>query len=102
MINHPNYRDLKSPITKAQLSPLNPVCKRVQFDAPLTNDDFEQLADFLKQYPDVTLRIYGHYFAPVQNLSFLEFFPFIKNFHFDVFTLLSLDGLEIIAPNLKM
>lgn len=70
--NYPFLRQVKSPVTDAQLSPLDPRCKCVQFDAPLTESDHVLLAQFLAGHPGIPLRVYGHYSEPLRDLSLLR------------------------------
>ncbi|MEI6284631.1 MAG: hypothetical protein WCP40_05985 [Opitutae bacterium] len=98
---HPSLRIVKSPLDESQLAPLDPRCQCVQFAAPLTDNDHVKLASFLASYPDVSLRVYGHYTNPLANLSFLRHYPFISSFQADVFSLQSTDGVEYLTDSLK-
>jgi hypothetical protein len=99
--DYPFLRQVKSPITDDQLSPLDPRCKCVQFAAPLTEIDHIKLARFLAAYPKVPFRIYGHYSDPLPNLSFLRHYPFISGFQVDVFLLQSTEGVEHLPESLE-
>jgi hypothetical protein len=55
--DYPFIRTVKSPITEQQLRPLDPKCRVVQFDSPLTEGDFIKLSRFLQAYPEVPLRM---------------------------------------------
>lgn len=99
--DYPFLRDVRSPITAEQLSPLDARCHSVQFVAPLTETDHVKLAHFLAAYPHVSLRIYGHYSQSPSNLSFLRHYPFLKGFRVDVFSLESLDGMEYLPESLE-
>ena len=99
--DYPFLRQVKSPITDDQLSPLDPRCRCVQFAAPLTETDHKKLAKFLAAYPNVPLRIYGHYSEPLPNLSFLRHYPFISGFQVDVLLLQSTDGVEHLPESLE-
>jgi hypothetical protein len=99
--DYPFLRQVKSPITADQLSPLDPRCQCVQFAAPLTETDHTKLAAFLAAYPSVPLRIYGHYSEPLPNLSFLKHYPFISGFQVDVFHLQSTEGVEHLPESLE-
>ncbi len=99
--DYPFLRQVKSPITDDQLSPLDPRCKCVQFAAPLTEPDHIKLAKFLAAYPNVPLRIYGHYSEPLPNLAFLRHYPFISGFQVDVFLLQSTEGVEHLPESLE-
>jgi hypothetical protein len=53
----------------------------------------------MQAYPNVSLRVYGH--ETTENLDFLKFFPFIKNFQVDVWTIKNLDGLSYLPSTLE-
>jgi hypothetical protein len=97
---YPLIREIRSPITDDQLRPLDPRCQVVQFSAPLSESDFVQLARFLANYPNVPLRIYGHY-AGAEDLAFLRHFPFLKGFQADVFEIASWEGLQYLPETLE-
>lgn len=98
--DYPFIREVTSPITDHQLRPLDPRCEVVQFSAPLTDRDLAKLSDFLRSYPDVPLRIYGHY-SGAPDLAFLKYFPFLKGFQTDVFEIASWDGLQFLPDSLE-
>jgi hypothetical protein len=93
-------RKLRSPITEQQLRPLDPQCQVVQFNAPLTDDDFLKLAGFMENYSQVSLRIYGHHQRST-DLSFLRHFPFLKRFQADVLELDNWDGLRFLPDTVE-
>ena len=99
--DYPFLRVVKSPITDDQLSPLDPKCRFVQFAAPLTDADHRKLAKFLAAYPNVPLRVYGHYSEPLPNLSFLKHYPFLSGFMVDVFLLQSIEGVDALPESLQ-
>jgi hypothetical protein len=80
---------------------LDTQCHIVQFGTPLTAMDFKVLANFLLDYPDVTLRMYGHYFTDVENLDFLQYFPKVQHFGIDVVKIKTFDGIDSIASNAR-
>ena len=101
MLNdYPFIRKVHSPITENQLLPLDPRCQVVQFDSPLTENDFIKLARFLEAYPGIPLRIYGHY-DQTPDLSFLRHFPFLLGFQADVYQLKDINGLDFLPDNLE-
>jgi hypothetical protein len=93
-------REIKSPLTSAQLRPLAPQCERVQFSEPLTDRDHKKLAIFLRNYPKVLLRVYGHHWHEC-DLDFLRHYGHIRHFSVDVFSLASFDGLRYLSPGLE-
>ena len=77
---YPFIRQIKSPITEEQLQPLDPKCRVVQFDNPLTDEDHEKLSTFLRNYPNVSFRVYSHYSVEsIKKLSFLLALTFLEN-----------------------
>jgi hypothetical protein len=98
--NYPFIREIKSPVTPEQLSPLDERCHVVQFASPLTDIDHANLAKFLRNYPNVPLRIYGHYNKPVSDLGFLCYYNFLKGFQADVYLLESVEGVEFLPNSL--
>ncbi|HEY3411709.1 MAG TPA: hypothetical protein VGM51_01485 [Armatimonadota bacterium] len=99
--DYPFLRNVKSPITDVQLRPLDPRCRCVQFDSPLTESDHAKLAEFLGDYPTVPLRVYGHYSRPLPNLSFLRHYPFLSGFQVDVYHLETTEGIEELPESLE-
>ena len=97
---NPFLRDVKSPLTDDQLSPLDPRCNFVQFAGPLTDSDHARLARFLAAYPDITLRIYSQSSNALPNLSFLRHYPFLSRFQVDAHHLESTDGIEHLPSTL--
>jgi hypothetical protein len=100
VLDYSFIRDVKSPITEDQLRPLDPRCQVVQFSTPLTDGDCVRLAEFLRGYPGVPLRIYGHY-RGAPDLTFLRHFPFLKGFQADVFDIASWEGLRFLPDSLE-
>jgi hypothetical protein len=97
--DYPYIRQVHAPLTEEQLSPLDDRCKVVQFGTPLSDKDFLRLAEFLSAYPDVPLRVYGY--DNLKDLEFLRYFPFLREFQADVWTLGSFEGLRYLSSDLK-
>jgi hypothetical protein len=100
MNDYPFLRQVTSPIDDDQLRPLDSRCRVVQFFEPLTDTDFRKVAQFMRHYPEVPLRIYGHPHGAI-DLTFLKHFPFLKGFEADVFNLQSIEGLEHLPDSLE-
>lgn len=97
----PSIREVKTPLTSSQLRPLDSRCRVVQFSSPLKDFEHQKLAKLLENYPNITLRVYGHNTEEgLKDLSFLKYYPFIKNFQVDVYPLSSLDGVEYLPDDL--
>jgi hypothetical protein len=91
-------REVRSPITEEMLRPALTGRGVVQFTSPLTDDDFPRLADWLRPYPEMTLRAYLRH----RDLEFLRFFPFVRRFDVDAaYGLESLDGLRHLPDDLE-
>src|SRR5258708_25169987 len=73
-------RQRGSPLSDAMLRPSQTGRGVVQFRGLLTDEDFSRLADWLRQYPAMTLRAYGSYDRSIHDLEFLRFFPFLRRF----------------------
>ena len=99
MQDYPFIREVRSPLTKEQLRPLDERCEVVQFSTPLLSEEYSRLASFLDDYPKMTLRIYGHYGIET-DLEFLREFPSITNFQADLYQLKSFDGLRHLNKDL--
>lgn len=97
---YPFLREIRSPVMANQLRPLSPKCRTVQFSKPLTERDHSKLGHFMRRYPHVQLRVYGHYFEPC-DLGFLSHYPTHRHFAIDVFGLNDLDGLKLVSPDLQ-
>jgi len=98
-------RTVEFPLTSDLMSPLGPRCKRVQFDTytfstPPTDIDLVRLAEFLRGYPDVALRIFGHP-SSTTDLELLRHFSFLKRFHCEIFELRSLEGVRYLPDGLR-
>ena len=98
--DYPFFREVKSPITKDQLAPLDRRCERVQFASPLTRTDHIKLSGFLAAYPGTPLRVYGHYSEGLPDLRFLTHYPHLSGFEVDVFLLNSTEGVEYLPESL--
>jgi hypothetical protein len=96
-----SIRQIRPPLTSQQLAPLKPGCRVVQFADPLKPDEHARLANFLRAYPEVPLRAYGHYGHQVKDLSFLRHYPGLREFQVDLFELESLDGVEHLDSGLQ-
>jgi hypothetical protein len=97
--DYPFIRKLSSPLSEKMLSRLDEKCRVVQFDSPLKDSEYRRVADFLGDYPKVSLRVYGG-INPMENLDFLRFLPGIRNFQADLWNLKSLKGLEHLPRDL--
>ncbi|MBN3458279.1 hypothetical protein JNN96_30010 [Mycobacterium sp. DSM 3803] len=98
------YRDVASPLTAEMLAPLPPASPGIAIDEPLTDGDYQTVAEFLTAYPDKKLYVsqlqtpewssrpfVDH---PITDLEFLRFFPKLQRFACNLFYLESLDGLQ--------
>jgi hypothetical protein len=98
----PTLREVCSPLIAEDLAPLVPEHTTVQISSRLTDDDFRQLADFMADYPQVRLRVYGGYDGSIKDLDFLRFFPKLRRFSVDaIYELPSLDGIGLLSDELE-
>jgi hypothetical protein len=81
------------------LGALDARCRTVQFTSLLDDDDFERVAAFLAEYPNVELRAYGNYDGSIRNLEFLRFFPRLRKFIVQVWEIEDLTGLQHLPPD---
>ena len=89
-------RVIESPLTDEMLRPSPTGRGTVQFRTLLTDDEFVRLADWMAQYPEMMLRVYGSYDGSIRDLEFLRFFPTLRRFDADALhsSIRSLDGLR--------
>ena len=103
-VESPFRRNLRLPVTTDQLHPLDPRCRIVQLNlvpaAPLNEADFQLVAGFLSQYPQIPFRVYGAHPA-VKDLEFLRHFRFIRQFQADIWDLASFEGLRFLPCDLE-
>lgn len=104
-LDTPSLRTLEFPLTNEQLAPLDPRCKIVQctkhsWSSLPTEKDWARLSDFLRGYPRVALRVFGHD-GPVRDLDFLRHFPSLEHFACDVYQLDGFTGLGYLPKTLK-
>ncbi len=91
-------REVRSPLTEKMLRPALTGRGVIQFTSPLTDEDFLRLADWLRPYPEMTLRAYLRH----RDLEFLRFFPLVRRFDVDAaYGLESLDGLRYLPDDLE-
>jgi len=98
--DYPFIRNLKAPVTKEQLRPLDARCRVVQFSESLSDCGLKRVAEFMRDYPTVKFRIYGHYREGC-DLEFLRYFPFLRRFQIDVFNLKDLSGINYLTNDLE-
>src|SRR6202043_3765879 len=70
------------------------------FEKPLSDADLKKLAAFLKKYPKVKLRIWGHGGQP-RNLDFLRYFPFVRRLAIEKYSLEDISGIAYACPDLE-
>ena len=100
-IGDPSIRQISSPITDKMLTPLGERCRVVQFNSALSEDEYKALADFMRDYPGVALRVYGNYDKKLNDLGFLKHFPFVKRFQVDILDIKSFGDLSYLPTNLR-
>lgn len=88
----PEIRELRSPLERRMLKPLDDRVEVVQFRQPLSDRELKRLAGFMKDYPQVRLRMYGH--TNGRDLEWLRLFPAHNNFMVDAYSLETMKGLS--------
>jgi|ERR1700674_5422571 len=68
-------REVKSPLTAEMLEPFTASAGTVYFNSTLTDSDCMRLADWMRNYPELGLRVGDG----IDDLEFLRFFPFISS-----------------------
>jgi hypothetical protein len=98
-----DFREVSSPLTGDMLRPSPTGRGVVQFRSRLTDDDFRQLGEWFRAYPDMRLRAYGSYDHSITDLEFLRFFPTLRRFGADAMwdSLASVDGLRHLPTDLQ-
>lgn len=95
----PEIRELRSPLKRRMLKPLDDRIKVVQFGEPLTDSELKRVARFMEAYPKVRLRMYGH--RNRLDLEWLRYYPGHLNFMVDAYNLEDLDGLRHLSDGLS-
>src|ERR1700674_818222 len=92
-------REVKSPLTAEMLEPFTASAGTVYFNSTLTDSDCMRLADWMRNYPELGLRVGDG----IDDLEFLRFFPFIRHFGAAVVyrSIGSIDGLRHLSENLE-
>jgi hypothetical protein len=92
-------REVKSPLTAEMLEPFTASAGTVHFNSTLTDSDCMRLADWMRNYPELGLRVGDG----IDDLEFLRFFPFIRHFGAAVVyrSIESIDGLRHLSENLE-
>jgi len=98
-----DFREVSSPLTVEMLQPSPSGRGVVQFRKRLTDDDFRQVGEWFRPYPEMRLRAYGSYDHSITDLEFLRFFPTLRRFGADALfdSLQSLDGLRHLPADLE-
>jgi hypothetical protein len=99
----PRIRELRSPLRRAMLAPLDPQCEVVQFQGLPGALDLARIAEFMEAYPNVALRAYAGYDGSIRDLEFLQHFPRLTRFHADALRyqdFASIDGLRFLPETL--
>ena len=78
--------------------PLEPECKVLQFDQPLTPEQLRQAGDLIRERPDVQLYVYGR---ASRNLEFLAYFPNVRRLDISLYELEDISGFSWVARSLE-
>jgi internalin A len=78
--------------------PLEPECKVIQFDQPLTPTQMQQAAGLIVERSDVLLYVYGR---ASRDLSFLRYFPMLRRLHIALYELDDIAGFSYVTRSLE-
>ncbi len=78
--------------------PLEPECKVVQFERPLSEEEFRRAGALVADRPDIQLYVYGR---ATRDLDFLRHFPAIRRLHIALWELEDIGGLAAALPQLS-
>jgi internalin A len=78
--------------------PLEPECKVVQFDHPLTPEQLQRAGELVAQRPDVQLYVYAR---ASRDLDFLRSFPSLRRLHLALYGLDDIAGFAHVAGGLE-
>jgi hypothetical protein len=78
--------------------PLEPECRVVQFDEPLTPAQLQQAGRLVAGRPDVQLYVYGR---AIRDLSFLRYFEALQHLHVALYLLDDIAGLADVRDTLR-
>lgn len=98
---HATVRQIAPPVTREMLRALTPETGVVQFRTALSDRDYRQVGEWIRDYPDVLLRAEALYDRSIMDLNFLRYFPTVRRFSVDAnwFTLGSLEGLAYLSAD---
>lgn len=96
MNDHGRVRQLRLPLTTAQLQPLDGRCEIVQFCDTFEEQDLVRVNQLIMNVPKVTLRIYGY--PNYRDLDFLGAVPNARRFIIELYNLEDISALSDFAP----
>ncbi len=80
------------------LRPLEPDCRVVQFEQPLSPTQLRQVAQLVADRPDVELYVYGR---ASRDLDFLKYFETARRLHLALYELEDIEGLSRLGGPLE-
>src|SRR6266403_2065368 len=87
-----------SVIDAVRFAPLEPECKVVQFDQPLSPAELEKAATIMRGRPDVELYVYGN---ASRDLDFLRYFEDVRRLNLHLYELEDISGLSHLKGRLE-
>src|SRR5215831_18341371 len=78
--------------------PLEPDCRVLQFDQPLTAPQLKQAGHLIVERPDVELYVYGRAF---RDLDFLRYFKTVRRLHIALYELNDITGFSELSSDFK-
>lgn len=95
------WRQLHSPLGSNDLRPLEPWVQVIQFQEPLSDDEYRAVAELALSAPHVNLRAYADYGRRFTDPDFLRFFTGIRGLQIDLPYLQNVDALNEMIRGLE-
>ncbi len=87
-----------SSIDAVRFAPLEPECKVIQFDQPLSPPELQKAASLVHGRPDVELYVYG---IASRDLDFLRYFEDVRRLNLQLYELEDISGLSHLGGRLE-
>jgi len=88
----------RNSIEAVRFAPLEPECKVVQFDQPLSPAELEKAASIMRGRPDVELYVYGN---ASRDLDFLRYFEHVRRLNLHLYELEDISGFSQVRGHLE-
>ncbi|CAH2213864.1 leucine-rich repeat domain-containing protein [Tepidibacter aestuarii] len=101
MIKDYSFIEIKSPVKFEGLDIKLEKLRRIQFSKALDENDYIKIAEFLKQYPNIILRVYLDYKKSILNLDFLKYFSNHARIAIDLYNIEDISGMKYLNKDLR-